>query len=95
MVCNFLINKNPFNFKQKKQLIDLPVEIWIKILRLVPLNELKNLWSQEIVLNSKLAYVIGYLLVNGDIHIYKISSKYWSYFEPPCLKAPLRCERIF
>lgn len=95
MVCNFLINKNPFCFKQKKLLIDLPVEIWIKILGLVPLNELKNLWSQEIVLNSKLAYVIGYLLVNGDIHIYKISSRYWSYFEPPSLKAPLGAKEYF
>lgn len=95
MGCSFLINKSSFSFKQKKKLINLPVEIWIRILKLLPLSELKDLWSQEIILNRKLAYVIGYLLVNGDIHIYKISSRYWSYFEPPSLKAPLAAKEYF
>lgn len=95
MGCNFLIDKNRFIFKRKKKLIDLPVEIWIRILKLLPLIELKDLWSKEIILNRKFAYVIGYLLVNGDIHIYKISSRYWSYFEPPNLKAPLAAKEYF
>lgn len=84
-----------FNFIARKQLIDLPLEIWIEIFRLVPIEELKNFWSQEVVLNSKLAYAIGYLLINHDIHIYKISSRYWSYFEPPVMKTTLAAKDCF